>query len=173
MGWDGMGWDFKWVAKDSDKALPFLPISKGTISCIKSTRVSLSTHSSRSSNSVSKDFTSFSNLFTLLSKILANYPYPTWDVKLSRWFRYFSLQLSKGHNRLPRSGHTQKQNQDSANKIGPNTITNKNKKSKPSRKKMNSSTLKSQELKKDLVGSKTGKLTLLTEIRSLLKKLEN
>ena len=54
--------------------LTFLAIIEKTISCIKSTTVSLSTHSSssiylfRSSNSVSKDFTSLSNLFTSFLK---------------------------------------------------------------------------------------------------------
>ncbi|CAB4478167.1 unnamed protein product [Rhizophagus irregularis] len=87
------------------------------------------------------------------------------------WIRYFSPQLSKGRNQSPRSGRTQKQNQDLANKIGPNTINNKNKEGKSNRKKQNSSTLKN--LKKGLNGSETGKLTLLAEIRSLLRRLEN
>ncbi|PKB99506.1 hypothetical protein RhiirA5_429574 [Rhizophagus irregularis] len=85
--------------------------------------------------------------------------------------RYFSPQLSKSHNQSPRSGRTQKQNQDLANKVGPNTTNNKNKEGKPNRKKQNSSTLKN--LKKGLNGSETGKLTLLAKIRLLLRRLEN
>ncbi|PKC17139.1 hypothetical protein RhiirA5_406173 [Rhizophagus irregularis] len=41
------------------------------------------------------------------------------------WIRYFSPQLFKGHNRPPRSGRNQKQNQNSANKVEPNTTDNK------------------------------------------------
>ncbi|POG57672.1 hypothetical protein GLOIN_2v1791484 [Rhizophagus irregularis DAOM 181602=DAOM 197198] len=92
-------------------------------------------------------------------------PYPIWDTKL---LRYFTPQLSKDHNQSPRSGRNQKKNQDSVNKIRPNTTNNKNKKSKPDG---NSYTLKN--LKKGLNSSKTEKLTLLTEIRLLLRRLEN
>ncbi|PKB99960.1 hypothetical protein RhiirA5_428905 [Rhizophagus irregularis] len=92
-------------------------------------------------------------------------PYPIWDTKL---LRYFTPQLSKDHNQSPRSGPNQKKNQDSVNKIRPNTTNNKNKKSKPDG---NSYTLKN--LKKGLNSSKTEKLTLLTEIRLLLRRLEN
>ncbi|CAB4421244.1 unnamed protein product [Rhizophagus irregularis] len=87
------------------------------------------------------------------------------------WTRYFSSQLSKGHNRSPRSGRNQKQNQNSANKVGPTTTDNKNKEGKPSGKKNNSYTLKN--LKKGLDGSELGKLMLLAKIRSLLRRLEN
>ena len=79
------------------------------------------------------------------------------------WTRYFSPQLSKDRNRSPRSGRIQKQNQDSANKVGPNTTNNKTKKGKPSEKKNNSSILKN--LKKGLDGSELSKLTLLAEIQ--------
>jgi hypothetical protein len=78
------------------------------------------------------------------------------------WTRYFSSQLSKGRNRSPRSGRNQKQNKDSANKVGPNTTNNKNKKGKPSEKKNNFPILKN--LKKGLDSSKSGKLTLLAKI---------
>ncbi|PKY57389.1 hypothetical protein RhiirA4_478416 [Rhizophagus irregularis] len=82
--------------------------------------------------------------------------------------RYFTSQLSKDRNQLPRSGCNQKKNQDSANKVGPNTTNNKNKEGKPDG---NSYTLKN--LKKGLDSSETEKLTLLAEIRSLLRRLEN
>ncbi|PKY34067.1 hypothetical protein RhiirB3_497393 [Rhizophagus irregularis] len=81
---------------------------------------------------------------------------------------YFTPQLSKDHNQSPRSGRNQKKNQDSVNKIRPNTTNNKNKKSKPNG---NSYTLKN--LKKVLNSSKTEKLTLLAKIRLLLRRLEN
>ncbi|GBC13174.1 uncharacterized protein OCT59_010685 [Rhizophagus irregularis] len=87
------------------------------------------------------------------------------------WTWYFSPQLSKGRNRPPKSGRNQKQNQDSANKVGSNTANNKTKEGKPSRKKQNSFIIKN--LKKGLNSSKSGKLTLLAEIRSLLRRLEN
>ncbi|CAB4425123.1 unnamed protein product [Rhizophagus irregularis] len=74
------------------------------------------------------------------------------------WNRYFSPQLSKGRNRPPKNGRNQKQNQDSANKVGTTTTNNKTTERRPSEQK----TLK--KLKKGLDGSETGKLTLLAEI---------
>ncbi|CAB4391134.1 unnamed protein product [Rhizophagus irregularis] len=53
---------------------------------------------------------------------------------------------------------------DTANKIGQTTMNNKTKESKPK-------TL--GKIKKGLDGSDIGKLTLLAEIRSLLRRLEN
>ncbi|PKC02310.1 hypothetical protein RhiirA5_425445 [Rhizophagus irregularis] len=87
------------------------------------------------------------------------------------WTRYFSLQLSKGCNQSLRSGQNQKQNQDLAHKIVTNTTDNKIKMSNPIGKKHIFSTLKN--MKKGLDGSESGKLTLLAEIRSLLRRLEN
>ncbi|CAB4487267.1 unnamed protein product [Rhizophagus irregularis] len=87
------------------------------------------------------------------------------------WTKYFLLQLSKGHNRSLRSSCNQKQNQNLANKVRPNTTNNKSKESKPFKKKMNSFTLKN--LKKSLDGNESEKLILLAEIRSLLKRLKN
>ncbi|PKK56821.1 hypothetical protein RhiirC2_799229 [Rhizophagus irregularis] len=84
---------------------------------------------------------------------------------------HIQSQLSKGQNRSPRSGQNQKQNQDLANKVRTNTTDNKIKMSKPIGKKHISSTLKN--MKKGLDGSESGKLTLLAEIRSLLRRLEN
>jgi hypothetical protein len=80
--------------------------------------------------------------------------------------RYFSLQLSKGRNRPPRSGCNQKQNQDTAHKVRLKTTNNKNQESKPIRKQL-------KNIKKGLDSGKTGKLTLLVEIRSLLRRLKN
>ncbi|PKY30290.1 hypothetical protein RhiirB3_447304 [Rhizophagus irregularis] len=82
-----------------------------------------------------------------------------------------NLPEFEGRNQPPRSGHNQKQNQDSANKVGINTANNKTKEGKPSGKKQNSSTIKN--LKKGLDGSESSKLTLLAEICSLLRRLEN
>ncbi|CAB4496011.1 unnamed protein product [Rhizophagus irregularis] len=91
-----------------------------------------------------------------------------WKITLYNILPYFTPQLSKDHNQSPRSGRNQKKNQDSVNKIRPNTTNNKNKKSKPDG---NSYALKN--LKKGLDSSKTEKLTLLAEIRLLLRRLEN
>jgi hypothetical protein len=87
------------------------------------------------------------------------------------WTRYFSPQLSKDRNRSLRSGWTQKQNQDLAHKVEPNTADYKIKISKPIGKKFVSSTLRN--MKKGLNSSEFEKLTLLAEIRFLLKRLEN
>ncbi|PKY36179.1 hypothetical protein RhiirB3_458221 [Rhizophagus irregularis] len=73
------------------------------------------------------------------------------------WTRYFSSQLSKGHNRLLRSGHNQKQNQDSTNKVEPNTTDNKIKMSKLIKKKFVFSTLRN--MKKGLDGSESENFT--------------
>ncbi|EXX50339.1 hypothetical protein GLOIN_2v1787148 [Rhizophagus irregularis DAOM 181602=DAOM 197198] len=100
-------------------------------------------------------------------------PISIWDAKLLRWFRrkvplnlqeykdvwtrYFSSQLSKGHNRLLRSGHNQKQNQDSTNKVEPNTTDNKIKMSKLIKKKFVFSTLRN--MKKGLDSSESENFT--------------
>ncbi|PKK62923.1 hypothetical protein RhiirC2_789646 [Rhizophagus irregularis] len=86
----------------------------------------------------------------------------------SVWTRYFSPQLSKSRNRSLKSDRNQKQNQDLADKVGLKTTNNKNQKSKPTRKELKNY----RKLKKSLDGDETGKLTLLVEIRSLLRRLE-
>ncbi|PKB93165.1 hypothetical protein RhiirA5_387368 [Rhizophagus irregularis] len=66
-------------------------------------------------------------------------------------------EKSTCHNRLLRSGHNQKQNQDSTNKVEPNTTDNKIKMSKLIKKKFVFSTLRN--MKKGLDGSESENFT--------------
>jgi hypothetical protein len=85
------------------------------------------------------------------------------------WQRYFSPQLSKGRNRPPRSDRDQKKNQDTHHKVDKNKSDDKTTKGKSFGKKHVDKTNQLMDIK-DLDGK--GRLTILAEIRSILRRLE-